>query len=374
MVELADIVKAHGDDYLSTFGDRMLPSHKRALSSILHCRTETMGGHLAQCEECGHQHYSYHSCKDRSCPKCHGNDTSRWLEQRQAELLPVRYFHLVFTLPKELREIVRKNQKTLYTILMQAATEALMAIGLDAGHVGGKLGILAVLHTWTRALEHHPHVHLLVPAGGLDKDGIWRQARKKEFLVPVRALSRGFRGRFMAQAQKALPDITFPKELWDKEWVVFCKPAFNRTRKVLRYLGRYVHRIAITNNRILALKDGMVSFRYQNSDTKEWKTMQLPANEFLRRFLQHVLPHGFHKVRYYGLWSPRNRISLKRLQLLLAERERRKDEKSADTPPPPKPERRCPCCEEGIMIIIGWLPKKPRSPPQGRVAPMGPKE
>lgn len=363
MVELADIVKAHGDDYLRTFGDRMLPSHKRALSAILHCRTEAMGGHVAQCEECGHQHYSYHSCKDRSCPKCHGDDTNRWLEQREAELLPVRYFHLVFTLPRELRDIVRKNQKTLYAILMRAATESLEKIGFDSRHVGGKLGILAVLHTWTRALEHHPHVHLLVPAGGLDQHGVWHPARKKEFLVPVRALSRGFRGRFMTLARKALPDITFPREVWDKEWVVFCKPAFNRTTKVLRYLGRYVHRIAITNNRIMALKDGNVTFRYQSSDTKEWKTMQLPAHEFLRRFLQHVLPQGFHKVRYYGLWSPRNRITLRRLQLVLAEQRKKQEAKSADTPPPPKPQRRCPCCEDGRMIIIQWLPKKPRSPP-----------
>jgi len=363
MVDLADIVKAHGAQYRATFGDRMLQSHKRALSAIAQCRTEALGGHLAQCEECGHQHYSYHSCKNRSCPTCHGDDTKRWLEQREAELLPVHYFHLVFTLPQELREIVRKNQKQLYGILMQAATEALLAIGLDPEHVGGKLGILAVLHTWTRALEHHPHVHMLVPAGGLDKDGVWRPARKKEFLVPVRALSRGFRGRFMKLARKALPDVTFPKEVWDKEWVVFCKPAFNRTRKVLRYLGRYVHRIAITNNRILSLSNGNVTFRYQPSDSQEWRTMKLPANEFLRRFLQHVLPQGFHKVRYFGLWSPRNRTTLKRLQLLLEERRQREEAKSADTPPPPKPQRRCPCCEDGRMIIIQWLPKQPRSPP-----------
>lgn len=362
MVELAHIVKAHGDDYLRAFGNRMLPSHKQALSAILHCRTETMGGHVAQCEKCGHQHYSYHSCKNRSCPKCHGDDTRKWLAKREAELLPVRYFHLVFTLPQELREIVRINQKALYDILMQAATETLMAIGLDPKHVGGKLGILAVLHTWTRALEHHPHMHMLVPAGGLASDGTWYPARKK-FLVPVRALSRGFRGRFMKLAKKALPEVSFPKEIWDKDWVVFCKPAFNRAKKVLRYLGRYVHRIAITNNRILALKDGTVSFRYQNSDTKEWKNMQLPAQEFLRRYLQHVLSQGFHKVRYYGLLSPRNRVTLKRLQLLLAERQRRKEEKSTETPQPPNPRRRCPCCHEGIMVIVGILPKQPRSPP-----------
>ena len=363
MTTLADIVKAHGDEYLHSFGDRMLPSHKRALYAIRYCRTEAMGGHVIECEECGHQHYSYHSCKNRSCPTCHGNDTRKWLEQRETELLPVRYFHLVFTLPQELRDIVRSHQKTLYDILMQAAAEALTAIGLDPKHVGGKLGMLAVLHTWTRALEHHPHAHLLVPAGGLDKDGVWRPARKKKFLVPVRALSRGFRGRFMALAGKALPDVTFPKAVWDQEWVVFCKPAFNRTRKVLRYLGRYVHRIAITNNRIVALKDGAVTFRYQNSNSGEWRTMTLPASEFLRRFLQHVLPQGFHKVRYYGLLSPRNRVTLKRLQLVLAQRKRENEKESAVLLELPKPQRRCPCCHQGIMVIVGIVPKQPRSPP-----------
>jgi len=284
--------------------------------------------------------------------------------------LPVRYFHLVFTLPQELRDIVRGHQKALYDILMQTATETLMAIGLDPKYVGGKFGILAILHTWTRALEHHPHVHMLVPAGGLDKDGVWRASRKK-FLVPVRALSRGFRGRFMTLAKKALPKITFPKEVWDKEWVVFCKPTFNREKKVLRYLGRYVHRIAITNNRILALKNGSVTFRYQHSDTQKWRTMSLPAEEFLRRFLQHVLPQGFHKVRYYGLLSPRNRVTLKRLQLLLAERRRDKEENKADIPPPPKPQWRCPCCHEGIMVIIGIVPRQARSPPRTAAATTG---
>ena len=196
MIELADIVAAHGSDYLAEFGSRMLPSHRRALEDIAACRTESMGGHLAQCEECGHRHYSYHSCKNRSCPKCHGKEISTWLEKREGELLPGRYFHLVFTLPSELRDPVRRNQKKLYAILMRAAVDALMKIGLDPKHIGGKMGMLAVLHTWTRALEHHPHVHMLVPAGGLDKDGVWRQSRKK-FLVPVRALSKLFRARFM---------------------------------------------------------------------------------------------------------------------------------------------------------------------------------
>ena len=293
MVELADIVNAHGADYLKQFGDSMLPSHRRALFDIAACRTEHMGGHVAECPVCAHQEYSYHSCKNRSCPKCHGNDTKRWLEKREAELLPTRYFHLVFTLPSELRDIARSNQKKLYAILMQAAAEALLKLGHDGKFVGGKVGILAVLHTWTRALEQHPHVHMLVPAGGLDKDGIWRCARKK-FLVPVEALSTGFRGRFMKLAKAALPEMVFPSEIWDKKWVVFCRPTFRKEKQVLRYLGRYVHRIAISNNRIESCEDGRVTFRYQNSDTQQWKRMSLPATEFLRRYLHPAagIPQG----------------------------------------------------------------------------------
>ena len=363
MIELADIVAAHGGDYLAEFGSRMLPSHRRALEDIAACRTETMGGHLARCEDCGHQHYSYHSCKNRSCPKCHGKEIDTWLEKREGELLPGRYFHLVFTLPSELRDPVRRNQKKLYAILMRAAVDALMKIGLDPKHIGGKMGMLAVLHTWTRALEHHPHVHMLVPAGGLDKDGVWRQSRKK-FLVPVRALSKLFRARFMKMARRALPEETFPQEVWNKEWVVFCRPTFNRAKKVLRYLGRYVHRIAITNDRLLALRHGKVTFRYQNSNTHQWKTMTLPAKEFLRRYLQHVLPPGFHKVRYYGILSPANRVTLRRLQLLLAERFTPLQHKCKLPPSSQDSGNRCPCCHEGVMVAVSWLPRRSRSPPK----------
>lgn len=363
MTTLADVVAVHGEDYLREFGANLLPSHRRALTDIAACRTEVMGGHVTECEECGHQHYSYHSCKNRSCPKCHGTETALWVAKREAELLSVRYFHLVFTLPAELRDPVRRNQKKLYAILMQAAAETLGKIGLDSRFVGGKLGMLAVLHTWTRAMEHHPHVHMLVPAGGLDKEGTWREPRKK-FLVPVRPLSRLFRARFMKLAKAALPDENFSTQVWEKEWVVFCRPTFNRAKKVLRYLGRYVHRIAITNNRILSLHEGYVTFRYQNCDNRQWKTMRLPVKEFLRRYLQHVLPQGFHKVRYFGLLSPANRVTLRRLQLLLAERQT-VAEKEDPQPSPKVTDHLCPCCE-GVMVVIGWLPRRARSPPQLR--------
>jgi Putative transposase/Transposase zinc-binding domain len=263
MIKLAEIVGKHGGEYLGEFGDRILPSHRRALADIAACRTEEMGGHIAECENCGHQHFTYHSCKNRSCPTCHSGDTRKWLAKRETELLPTRYFHVVFTLPSELREPVRRNQKLLYAILMRAASDTLRTIGLDSHFVGGQLSMLAILHTWTRALEFHPHVHMLVPAGGLDKEGIWRPARKK-FLVSVEALSLMFRARFMKLARKALPKESFPKEVWDKKWVVFCKPTFNRAKKVLRYLGRYVHRIAITNNRIQSLENGRVRTRINN--------------------------------------------------------------------------------------------------------------
>jgi hypothetical protein len=363
VIELADIVTKHGKEYLNEFGDRMLPSHKRALTDILACRTESMGGHICECEVCGYQHYSHHSCKNRSCPKCHTNDTKRWLEKREAEMLPVRYFHVVFTIPQELRDIVRSNQNKLYSVLIQAAADMLMKLALDPKHVGGKLSILAVLHTWTRAIQFHPHVHMLVPAGGLDGDGNWRTTRKK-WLVPVRALSQLFRARFMKLAQKELPEVTFPQKVWSKDWVVYCKPPLTSSKKVLRYLGRYVHRIAIVNSRLESMDNGNVTFRYQESATGKLKRITLTAMEFLRRYLQHVLPQGFHKVRYYGLLSPANRTTLKRVQLLLAQRRKITPDDIKGTPEKPVTKHLCLCCSEGVMVVIYSLPRRSRSPPQ----------
>lgn len=365
MVELAEIVRKHGPEYLEKFGDRMPAGHKRALAAIVGCRTEAMGGHLEACDDsdCDHHRYAYHSCKDRNCPKCHGADTRRWLAKRKKELLPVPYFHVTITLPQALRRIARGNQKKLYAILMTAAAEALMKLGLDPKYVGGQLAILAVLHTWTRTLEHHPHAHMLVPAGGLDKDGGWRPARNKKYLVCEKALSKIFRAKFMAKARKALPKERFPQELWQTDWVVKIKPPIKNPNKVLDYLGRYVHRIAIANSRILSLKDGQVTFRYQESDSRQWKTMTLPAMEFLRRYLQHVLPDGFHKVRYFGLWSPANRKKkLKEAQLQLAAQGRTINEDKQEGPSP-APGRLCPCCKKGVMVVIEWLPRRARSPP-----------
>jgi Putative transposase/Transposase zinc-binding domain len=364
MPEIAEIIRTFGPAYRSRFGDRLLPSHARALRDLTACRTEVLGGHLAQCDQCGHRHYAYHSCRNRSCPKCHTADRERWLEKRRTELLPIPYFHVVFTLPAALRNLVSRHQKQLYAVLFQAAAQALLSLSADPRYVGGQIGILSVLHTWTRQLGRHPHVHCLVTGGGLTAEGDWVTARKR-YLVPVVALSPLFRARFMALARKALPEETFPDTLWEKDWVVYCKPALQGSRKLLDYLGRYVHRIAITNRRILSIHKEQVTFEYQDSRDNRWKQCRLPGEEFLRRFLQHVLPRGFHKVRYYGLLGPRQRTRLRQLQWLLA---------TQASDPPLVPEttsegggtsESCPCpiCENGVMLVISWIPRSPRGPP-----------
>ena len=367
MLEVADIFRRYGDEYLDSYGANMMPSHHRAFQDILNCRTPAMGGHLFACDQCGHQVYSYHSCRNRSCPKCHGDDTQAWLENRRKEVLPVPYFHVVFTLPEELRQYVRSHQKILYGILMKAAAKSLIKLAADPHYVGGLIGILAILHTWTRTLFYHPHVHCLVPAGGVSDDQEWLPARQN-YLVPVRALSRIFRGIFKEMVAKELPDLMISKAVWNKEWVVYCKPAIQGVEKVLDYLGRYVHRIAISNSRILSIDDGKVTFRYQKCGQSQWKTVTLPASEFIRRFLQHVLPRGTHKVRYYGLWSPSNRNRLHQLQIVLAPDKpvRPQDlnipDEQASTQGMENP-KTCPHCKKGILILIDRIPRQRRAPP-----------
>src|SRR5512143_1747412 len=241
---LAEIFRQYRESYLARYGQRMLPSHRRALADIAQCRTEALGGQLFQCTQCGERHYVYHSCRNRSCPSCHGAQGQEWLEARRRELLPVRYFHLVFTLPRELRELVRSHQEALLSALTRAASYALTKLARDPHYLGGRIGVLAVIHTWTRAMIYHPHVHLLVPGGALSPDGRWIAARKR-FLVPVTALSQIFRAKFMALARKALPEVSFPSSVWKAPWVLHAKPSVAGPERVLRYLARYVHRIAI---------------------------------------------------------------------------------------------------------------------------------
>jgi hypothetical protein len=370
MPELADVLRRHGQAYRSRYAESILPSHRRAMVDIEACRTEALGGQMYRCDRCGRSHPAYHSCRNRSCPKCHRTDTQRWLHDRQKELLPVGYFHLTFTLPPALYPLVRSHQRILHGVLMKAAAHPLMTLARDPKFLGGRIGILAVLHTWGGALNHHPHVHLLVPAGGLSPDGArWIPSHAK-FLVPVRALSILFRARFLALARKALPAVHFPESVWNKKWVVYCKPAAQGSARVLQYLARYVHRIAITNARILAVDDRSVTFRYKDSRVGgRWKTMTLDGTEFLRRFLQHVLPQGSHKVRYYGFLSPSQRHLLPRIAQMIPPEEQHTDPESTvprsafDPPatPPPLP-RPCPHCKIGRLLPAGTLPRR-RAPP-----------
>jgi hypothetical protein len=352
MLRLADVVRRHGSAYADRFRASVLPSHVRALEDIALCRTSAMGGHLAACTQCGHEHLLYHSCRNRACPRCGHDATTRWLARQQQLLLPVPYFHVVFTLPSELRRLVRSHHKALLSVLFRAAFESLVSLCADPHFLGARIGALAVLHTWTRTLEWHPHVHMLVPGGGLAPDGrTWVSVprRRKRFLVPERALAKRFRGQFLHLARRALPNVPFPEIPWDKRWVVFAKPVVHGADKVLEYLGRYVHRTATSDKAIVACDERAVTFRYRDSRDHRRKTMTLPAFEFLRRFLQHVPPKGFHRVRSFGLLHPEHRTTLQRLQLLLASR------RSADIAMPPRPASMklvCPHCHRPALVLI----------------------
>ena len=371
MPEVADIFRLYGDRYLQRFGRDILPSHRRALADLRDCRTAALGGRLYVCNHCRREHYAYHSCRNRACPKCHGKDTQAWLDSRRSELLPVPYFHLVFTIPNELRDLLRTHQKTLYPVLMKAAAKALIKLAADPHYVGGMVGVMAVLHTWTRTLVYHPHVHCLVPAGGISPAGQWLPARNN-FLVPVKALSKLFRGIFLHMAAKALPQTNLHRAAPNRPWVVYCKPTVRRTSSVLNYLGRYVHRVAITNYRILAVHDGKVTFRYRNRRDRQSRSMTLSAIEFIRRFLQHVLPKGMHKVRYYGLWSPSNRQRLRDLQAKLTPPTDNSPHHPRGLPTQPTqptscpaslPGRPCPFCSSGTLMFVRTIPPQPRPPP-----------
>jgi hypothetical protein len=336
------------------------------MQDIVDCRTERMGGHLFRCSHCDHLRYSYHSCKNRSCPACHESDRKAWLEKRKREQLPVPYYHAVFTVPRELHEIIRSHQKIFYALLMEAAALSLMKLAADPRYVGGKIGMLSVFHTWTRALVYHPHVHCLIPAGGISHDNrYWLEARKT-YLVPVRALSDLFRATFITLARRKLPKTVFPESIWNTPWVVYCKPCSHSTEKTLSYLARYIHQTAITNSRILSVEQGKVTFRYKDSRECRWKTMTLEASEFIRRFLQHVLPRGFHKVRYYGLLSPRNRSLLEQIRRKLtikAETGEAKPSNGDSTAKIPESIHLCPLCHKGYLVLIMMLPRRWRAPP-----------
>jgi len=325
-LEVGDIIRGHAQEYLETRGVPAPLCHRKVLRALAACRTAVLGGHAARCDGCGHVEVSYNSCRDRHCPKCQASARAKWLEARCQELLPVEYFHVVFTLPHELAPLVRQNRRALFGLLFRTAATTLLELAADARHLGARIGVLAVLHTWGQNLHLHPHVHCVVTGGGLSADGAQWVSCRPRFFLPVKVLSRLFRGKFLAglrelharrelvlagplaplAAAAALRPWLAP--LYGKEWVVYAKPPFGGPQQVLKYLARYTHRVAISNDRLLSLKDGRVTFSWKNyARSNARQTMTLAAAEFLRRFLEHVTPSGFVRIRYYGLWSNRGR-------------------------------------------------------------------
>lgn len=364
MLELADIVRAVGPEERARLA--VLPSQKKALRDIDQCRTPALGGQLFRCDHCGAEHYSYHSCGNRHCPKCHGQQTEIWLEQQRSRLLPCPYYLLTFTLPAELRPLARRQQKVLYGLLLKCAVASLQKLCRDPQWLGAQPSVLGVLHTWTRALAYHPHAHFLVSAGGLSADGQrWLEPKNPEFLVPVRALSIIFRAK-MRDALKARGLLAGVPPFWrTKKWVVHAKPA-GRGEKVLEYLARYVFRIALSNSRLERFENGEVTFRYRDNRTQKIQRLTLPAAQFLARFLQHVLPKGFAKVRHYGLDSsasqPRHQQALLLLQKLRPAAEQPVAPPLAEGATAPEdqtgPLGRCPSCRIGQLVFLAELPKK----------------
>lgn len=360
MWEVADIVRLHGPVYQQQYGNRLSSVQKRALRDIAACRTPVFGGHVYQCDHCQQSVFSYHSCRNRSCPKCHHNQTQRWLQRQRGRLLPCSYFLLTFTLPTQLRPLARSHPKKIYGLLMKAAADALQLLVRDPRYVGARIGALAVLHTWTRALLFHPHVHMLVTAGGLSADGAsWVHSKNPRFLVPVRALSVIFRAKCCAALNQAGLLQFAPSSLWHNKWVVHSQPA-GRGDKVLQYLARYLFRIAIANSRIQSIDDGMVRFRYTDNRSHQIRQVALPAIEFLHRFLAHVLPRGATKVRYYGIFSPSCRFQLQRARQLLPPNSGPGQTKSSPQTADPENEistpSHCPLCRVGVLVLFQTLP------------------
>jgi hypothetical protein len=384
-LEVGDIFRRQGDPFLDRYGDTLRPEQRRALDDIAACRTAALGGHVEECDRCGHQRIAYNSCRNRHCPKCQATAAAQWVEAREAELLPVEYAHVVFTLPAVLGPIALQNPREVYNILFRAAAETLQQIAADPKHLGAEIGFVAVLHTWGQNLEHHPHVHCVVPGGGLSPDGSHWIACEPGFFLPVRVLSRVFRGKFLALLGDAFEQgkLSFHgklRELRDAgafqrrltasaqtEWVVYAKPPFGGPEQVLKYLARYTHRVAISNRRLIALEDGEVTFHWKDyAHGGGPKTMTLKAVEFIRRFLLHVLPSGFVRIRHYGFLANRVcRVKLALCRTLLG---------VATTPEPaasePSVEAKetieelpaadaCPSCGVGRMVIIATLPAIP---------------
>jgi len=337
----------------------MLPSHHQAMWAIESCRTEVLGGHVYDCPDCEEVVYRYHSCRNRHCPKCQGEKAYLWLDRQNDLLLPVPYFMLTFTLPAELRPVARSHQTLLYDLLFRASAAATQHLARDPRFVGGQIGMVGVLHTWGRTLSFHPHVHYLVPAGGLAADGqTWRPARE-DFLLPVKALSPIFRAKFREALHETDCFTAIPASVWDQDWVVHCQPVGNG-HKAFKYLAPYIFRVAISNSRLVSCEDNQVTFHYRDSKTGQPKLLTLEPLEFIHRFLQHVLPKGFVKVRYYGLLSPGSRAALARVRQQLAPAD------VEPVTPPPGPSATAsdtPTSAPSLLVELEDEPNSPDEPP-----------
>ena len=322
-----DIFRLYGGQYLEKHKHQI--QHLKTMFAIQHCRTSVLGEHIDKCDHCGHNRITYNSCRNRHCPKCQGLERTKWVDKLAGNLLPVSYFHVVFTIPSELNRLALVNQECLYNILFKAASETLIILSRDKKHLGAYTGFVAVLHTWSQNLMEHPHLHLMVPAGGWDEVAqYWKHSRKK-FFISVKVISEVFRGKFLSLLKEANKEkqLKFEGEikplilksnfkqlldiLYNKDWVVFCGKSFRNSSQIIKYLGRYTHRVAISNSRILGIENDEVIFRWKDyRDKGKQKIMKLPAQEFIRRFLLHVLPKGFCKIRYYGIFASRNRRTI----------------------------------------------------------------
>jgi hypothetical protein len=376
--EVADIFRSLDASFVSS-----LPAvQRRVVQDIVNCRTAALGGHLEKCDQCGHQQISYNSCRDRHCPKCQAAARAEWMQARAEELLPVNYFHVVFTLPEQLSLLSLQNKRVIYNLLFRAASETLLEIAADPKHLGARIGFFAVLHTWGQTLQAHPHLHCVIPGGGLSADNSQWIASRPGFFLPVKVLSRLFRGKFIAYLYKARDQsqLTYAGQLSNLaeadgfnclmgelrhiEWVLYAKPPFGGPEQVLKYLARYTHRVAISNRRLLDLSGDDVTFNYKDyAAGNVTRTMTLDVHEFARRFLLHVLPRGFVRIRYYGFLA--NGCRAKKLELcrrlLSADKaesgsinETHKDDDRGDPSVAPKI---CPNCKQGKLIIVEKIAK-----------------
>ena len=395
-LEVADILQRHGADYRARHAGHISLTQLKVMSAIETCRTAILGGHVESCTACGHRRIAYNSCRNRHCPKCQGAAARDWLAAREADLLPVGYFHVVFTVPAEIAGLALHNKAELYELLFHTASETMFTIAADPRHLGARIGITAVLHTWGSALTHHPHIHMVVPGGGISLDGQRWVSSRPAFLLPVRVLGKLFRRLFLTRLlvlfdagrlqffgdQAALNErrafLRRIAPLRKQRWVVYAKPPFSGPEAVLAYLSRYTHRIAISNRRLIAMDETGITFRYKDyrrDGAERQRTMTLAPDEFIRRFLIHVLPKGFHRIRHYGLLASANckaNIARARELLAVAPIAAEPAEPSAETAAAPLPP--CPCCG-GRMVIIEIFQRRlpPRAPPYmplpaGRIA------